>query len=201
MRALILSLAFAAIASPALAEDQEEAGEFIIPGDLCGQLAMETAEPLAGEWTATNRNGGGTVGARGISIMDEDEEDAEFEYTGDGVLVMLGENDQGPQNMKLLPQSVAAQLPTEFNVPHEGDIVEINVNDLLPCEWGKMPGFVGDLDYDLNGMGTMNMKVIINFPSYEMGFGLLHFTGDMMGREIAVIRHFTLTRDEERKKR
>jgi hypothetical protein len=193
MRYVIPSLALASLASPALASD--EAGRFIIPGDLCQQLAMETAEPLAGKWTATNKNGGGTVGARSIGIRDEDQEPAEFEYAGNGVLIMLGENDQGPQRMELIPQSVAEHLPNDFKVPHEGDIVEVDVNDLLPCEWGKMPGFVGNLDFDLHGMGTMNMKVIVNFPSMQMGFGLLHFTGDMMGREIAVIRHFTLTRD------
>jgi hypothetical protein len=193
MRHLVLSIALAGMAAPALADD--EPGEYIIPGDLCQQLAMDTAEPLAGKWTATNKNAGGTVGSRNIGIMDEDQEPAEFEYAGNGVLIMLGENDQGPQRMELTPQSVAENLPNDFKVPHQGDIVEVDVNDLLPCEWGKMPGFVGDLDFDLNGMGTMNMKVIVNFPSMQMGFGLLHFTGDMMGREIAVIRHFTLTRD------
>ncbi|CAN0595526.1 unnamed protein product, partial [Laminaria digitata] len=73
--------------------------------------------------------------------MDEDQEHAEFEYAGNGVLIMLGENDQGPQRMELTPQSVAENLPNDFKVPHQGDIVEVDVNDLLPCEWGKMPGF------------------------------------------------------------
>ena len=66
---------------------------------------------------------------------------------------------------------------------------------MLPCEWEKMPGYVGNIEYDLNGMGTLNMKVIANFPSVTHGFGLLHFTGDMMGRRIDVLRYFSLTRD------
>lgn len=179
------------IGSPAAAEE-----EFVIPGDLCNKLAMDTAEPLAGEWEAVNLDGGGTVGSREIGLSDKDEEDLEFEYTDNGVLVMLGKNDQGPQRMELMPQEVAQHIPTKFKMKIDGKIKEVDVTEMLPCQWEDMPGFVGDITYDLYGMGKMNMKVITNFPSRNHGFGLLHFTGKMMGREIDVLRYFSMTREE-----
>ncbi|WFL77028.1 hypothetical protein P7228_13680 [Altererythrobacter arenosus] len=191
MRATPITLALAALflATPLSAKD------FVIPGDLCDRLAFDTAEPLAGDWTAVNREGGGTVGSKAIGLSGKDKESVDFEYAGNGVLVMRGINDQGPQRMELQPQTVAEHLPTDFRVQIDGRIREIDVAAMLPCEWEKMPGYVGNIEYDLNGMGTMNMKVIANFPSVTHGFGLLHFTGDMMGRRIDVLRYFSLTRD------
>lgn len=188
------SFALAAIA--ALVGSPAHAEEFVIPGDLCDKLAMDTAQPLAGKWEAVNLDGGGTVGSREIGLSDEDEEDLEFEYTDGGVLVMLGKNDQGPQRMELQPQEVAQHIPTRFKMKIDGKIEEVDVTQMLPCTWENMPGFVGDITYDLYGMGKMNMKVITNFPSRNHGFGLLHFTGDMMGREIDVLRYFSMTRGD-----
>lgn len=194
----ILSLAIVALitAVPGTALAEEEDEEFVIPDDLCNKLAKDVAQPLAGEWEAVNRDGGGTVGSREIGLSGEDEEEIEFEYGGDGILVMLGINDQGPQRMELLPQEIAEHLPTDFHMKIDGKIKEVDVAEKLPCDWEDMPGFVGDITYDLYGMGTMNMKVITNFPSEYHGFGLLHFTGDMMGRRIDVLRYFSMTREE-----
>ena len=195
MRKFVTAIAMLSLASPALAADDDEEDDFVIPGELCGQLALDTAEPLAGKWTAVNREGGGTVGKRGIRMFDEDDEELEFEYAGNGVLVMLGNNDEGPQRMELMPQQIGQELPTDFKMYVDGEIEEVDVKKELPCAWEEMPGFVADKDYDLRGMGTMNMKVIANFPSNTRGFSLLHFTGSMMGREIDVLRYFSLTRD------
>ncbi len=166
-----------------------------IPGDLCGRLAVQSAQPLEGKWLAINRDGAGSVGPRGVMLKGRPKENLKLEYSGPGKLVFTGKNDMGPQRMEMTPQVAPPDLPDTFNVQlPSGRIAEVNVRDLLPCAWTKMPGFKGHVDYPLPGVGEMRMTVMLNFPSEAMGFGLLHFTGSMMGNPIDVWRYVTLSR-------
>jgi len=191
MRPLILAFAALVFLLPATARAQT----IEIPGDLCGKLAVESAKPLAGKWLAVNRDGGGSVGPRGVLLKSRPKEDLKLIHGDAGVLVFTGKNDIGPQRMDMQPQSVPEDLPDTFNVQlPNGRIATVDVSKLLPCAWSKMPGYKGHVDYPLPGVGQMRMLVMLNFPSEIMGFGLLHFTGSMMGNEIDVWRYVTLTR-------
>jgi hypothetical protein len=97
--------------------------------------------------------------------------------------------------MDMTPQAVPDDLPDVFNVQlPNGRIEQVDVSGLLPCPWSEMPGYKGHVDYPLPAVGEMRMTVWFNFPSRAMGFGLLHFTGSMMGNPIDVWRYVTLTR-------
>ncbi len=119
------------------------------------------------------------------------EEKLELENSGNGTLRFKGDG----QELDMAPQNFGQNLPDEFNFEIDGEVETIDVREYLPCDWAQMPGYVGTLDYPFPaGMGAMQMKVILNFPSAEMGMGALHFTGNMQGREINVLRYVTLTR-------
>jgi len=168
---------------------------YSIPGDLCGALAVESAQPLAGRWIAVNRDGGGSVGPRGVLLKSRPKENLDLIFARKGVLVFTGKNDMGDQRMDMVPQAVPDDLPDVFNVQlPNGRIAEIDVRGLLPCPWSKMPGYKGHVDYPLPGVGEMRMTVWFNFPSRSRGFGMLHFTGSMMGNPIDVWRYVTLSR-------
>jgi len=191
MRLLLLTIAALLCLRPATAS----AEAIQIPGDLCGQLAIESAQPLEGKWLAVNRDGAGSVGPRGVLLKSRPKEDMNLVYSGKGRLVFTGKNDMGPQRMEMTPQTDPPNLPDTFNVQApNGRIVEVNVSSLLPCAWDKMPGYKGHVDYPLPGVGEMRMTVMLNFPSRIRGFGLLHFTGSMMGNPIDVWRYVTLSR-------
>jgi len=166
-----------------------------ISGDLCKAPAVESAKPLAGKWLAVNRDGAGSVGPLGVMLKSRPTENLTLNYGGDGVLIFTGKNDLGNQRMDMTPQTVPDDLPDIFNVQlPNGKIAEVNVSGLLPCAWSAMPGYKGHVDYPLPGVGEMRMTVWFNFPSRAMGFGMLHFTGSMMGNPIDVWRYVTLTR-------
>ena len=168
-----------------------QAQQITIPGDYCGQLAAATAKPLEGKWLVVNRDGGGTVGSMFVPISGRPTENLTLEHAGNGVLTFRGKD----QRLDMAPQALGQHLPHEFNIQVAGKkIVSIDVSKLLPCAWEKMPGYVGTLNYPLPGVGEMQMKVILNFPNPTQGFGALHFTGSMQGRQINVFRHVTLTR-------
>ena len=191
MRPLILAVAALFGLLPAVAH----AESIQIPGDLCGSLSVDVAKPLEGKWLAVNRDGAGSVGPRGMLLKSRPREDLKLLYGGEGVLVFTGKNDLGPQQMDMTPLSPAENLPAAFNVQlPSGKIATVDVSALLPCAWSEMPGYKGHVDYPLPGVGEMRMTVMFNFPSEIMGFGLLHFTGSMMGNEINVWRYVTLTR-------
>ncbi|HSG33753.1 MAG TPA: hypothetical protein VLA37_04400 [Sphingomonadaceae bacterium] len=186
LQCLVISIALAANSAPTLAQEVE------IPGDLCGMIASSTAEPLAGKWLITNRKGGGSYGGESVFLSDEPTEKVELEYLDGGALFFKG---SGDQEMRMEPQELGSILPDEFTVPirNSNRDATVDVSELLPCPWEEMPGFVGALDYPVPGVGAMRMEVVMNFPSRELGFGLLHFTGAFAGREIDVLRHITLT--------
>lgn len=172
-------------------------GGIVIPGDMCGALAVQSAQPLAGQWIATNRTGGGTVGPFGFALTKKPTENLTLKHSGGGVLTFLGSNDLGKQRLDMQPLAVAEDLPDTFNIQtSSGKIVEVNVKALLPCAWNTMPGYKGHIDYPLQGAGRMRMTVMLNFPSRQAGFGLLHFTGNMMGNPIDVWRYVTVTRSK-----
>lgn len=186
-------LALACLAPGAAAAKSGQA--ITIPGDLCGQLAVESAQPLAGEWTAVNRDGGGSVGPRGVLLKSRPKERMKLVFSGKGKLVFTGRNDMGKQKMEMRPQAVPDDLPDVFNVQlPNGRIAEVDVRGLLPCPWSKMPGYKGHVDFPLPGVGEMRMTTWFNFPSRYRGFGMLHFTGSMMGNPIDVWRYVTLSR-------
>lgn len=183
-------------AAALLAATSARAQEVDIPGDLCGMVASSTAEPLAGDWLITNRQGGGSYGGSSVFLSDRPTEDVELEYAGEGVLLFHGS--QG-QELEMQPQDLGRILPDEFTVPiRNNKTATVDVSELLPCPWREMPGFVGLIDYPVPGVGAMRMEVVMNFPGREMGFGLLHFTGAFQGRKIDVLRHITLTRRSRR---
>ncbi|MCB2079159.1 MAG: hypothetical protein KDE55_15870 [Novosphingobium sp.] len=166
-----------------------------IPGDLCGRLAIDSAQPLEGKWLAINKNGAGSVGPRGVLLKSRPKEDLKLVYSSRGKLIFTGKNDLGDQRMEMRPQTEPPHLPSTFNVQTpNGRIVEVDVRSLLPCAWDKMPGYKGHVDYPLPGVGEMRMTVWFNFPSQIRGFGMLHFTGSMMGNPIDVWRYVTLSR-------
>lgn len=191
--------AFAWMAAPAAGAKPVDASNFLtIPGDFCGQLASANAEPLKGKWLVVNREGAGKVGSRGIALNGKPKENVELIDAGNGVLTFVGSNDMGPQRLDLQPQPLGQHLPNEFNAAlPNGKIVSVNIASLLPCDWEKMPSWVGHIDYPLPGVGEMRMKVILDFPNADQGFGALHFTGNMMGGEIDVWRYITMTRKEK----
>ena len=191
LRVVLLALACLA---PAAAQAKPSQA-ISIPGDLCGVLASQSAQPLQGKWLAVNRDGGGSVGPRGVMLKSRPKEDLDLVYSRPGVLIFTGKNDMGDQRMEMTPQVFPDELPDVFNVQlPSGKIVEVDVSGLLPCPWNKMPGYKGHVDYPLPGVGEMRMTVWFTFPSKIMGFGLLHFTGSMMGNPIDVWRYVTLSR-------
>ncbi|MCB2073204.1 MAG: hypothetical protein H6917_14565 [Novosphingobium sp.] len=191
----IISL-FSALAL-SLAPAATRAETIKIPGDLCGKLSIDSAEPLEGKWIAVNRQGGGSVGSRIVAMDDRPKEKLTLEYAGNGILIFRGKNDLGDQRLDMKPQTVPEDLPSTFNVQNgKGKIITVDISELLPCVWGRMPGYKGHIDYPLPGVGEMRMTVMLNFPSEQMGFGALHFTGSMQGQEIDVWRYVTLTRKE-----
>ncbi|MEZ5736378.1 MAG: hypothetical protein R3E09_11380 [Novosphingobium sp.] len=193
MRIFALISALAASLAPFAAQAQT----IEIPGDLCGKLSIDSAKPLEGKWVAVNRQGGGSVGSRVIAMDDRPKEKLTLEYAGDGVLIFRGKNDLGDQRLDMKPQTVPEDLPNTFNVQAGNKIVTVDITKLLPCVWGRMPGYKGHIDYPFPaGMGEMRMTVMLNFPSEQMGFGALHFTGSMRGQEIDVWRYVTLTRKD-----
>ncbi len=166
-----------------------------IPGDMCGKAAANSAEPLAGKWLAVNRDGGGAVGPFGFALKSRPTENLTLLHPSGGILTFTGKNDLGDQRLDMQPLPVAETLPDEFDVQLEsGRIETVDVSALLPCAWSEMPGYKGHIDYPLQGQGEMRMTVMFNFPSQNAGFGLLHFTGNMMGNPIDVWRYVTLTR-------
>lgn len=189
--ARVLAAVFALVATPVAAF----AATITIPGDLCGRLAIESAQPLEGKWLAVNRDGGGAVGPRGVLLKSRPKEDMKLVYSGPGKLVFTGKNDMGPQRMEMKPLTEPVDLPSTFNVvTPNGRVAEVDVSGLLPCPWDQMPGYKGHIDYPLLGVGEMRMTVMLSFPSRIRGFGLLHFTGSMMGNPIDVWRYVTLSR-------
>lgn len=193
MRPATLASAILAAAVPSAAM----ADGITIPGDMCGQLAVESALPLAGKWLAVNRDGGGSVGPRGVALKSRPKENLDLIYARKGVLVFTGKNDMGDQRMDMMPQAVPDDLPDVFNVQlPNGRIEEVDVRGLLPCPWSKMPGYKGHVDFPLPGVGEMRMTTWFNFPSQYQGFGMLHFTGSMMGNPIDVWRYVTLSRSK-----
>ncbi|MGD9664200.1 MAG: hypothetical protein AB7U34_03200, partial [Novosphingobium sp.] len=113
-------------ANPAFA--QAGAGGIVIPGDLCGALAVESAMPLAGNWIAVNRTGGGTVGPFGFALTKKPTENLTLEHSGNGVLTFLGSNDLGKQRLDMQPMATAESLPDRFNIRTlKGKIEEVNV--------------------------------------------------------------------------
>ena len=193
-RKLICCLAI--IGSPlAVQTAQAQSNAITIPGDLCGRLAIDSAQPLEGKWLAVNRDGGGSVGPRGVLLKSRPKEDLKLVYSGPGKLIFTGKNDLGPQRMEMRPLTEPVRLPDTFNViTPRGRIEEVNVSALLPCRWDRMPGYKGYIGYPLPGVGQMKMTVMFAFPSRIRGFGLLHFTGSMMGNPIDVWRYVTLSR-------
>lgn len=172
-----------------------QSNNITIPGDLCGRLASESAQPLVGKWLAVNRDGAGNVGPFGFALKSRPTENLALEESSRGGLVFTGKNDLGNQRLDMAPLAGGEALPDTFNVRlPNGRISEVNVARLLPCAWSTMPGYKGHIDYPLQGAGQMRMTVMLNFPSQSIGFGLLHFTGNMSGHRIDVWRYVTLTR-------
>lgn len=189
--AILATMAAALLGIPHAANAQSIA----IPGDLCGRTSIESAQPLEGKWLAVNRDGAGNVGPFGFALSSRPTENMTLEHSANGVLTFLGKNDLGKQRLDMQPLATAQALPDEFNVRlSNGRIVPVNVTKLLPCAWPEMPGYKGFIDYPLQGYGEMRMTVMLNFPSNNVGFGLLHFTGNMSGHAIDVWRYVTLTR-------